>query len=404
MTEDPRDEVTEYEVDGHVDTDVVDHGPIFGGHSSHRAGHRASRRRGRGMASCLVVLAIFAAIGVGGYFGATAGIDKLKELVAETPDYDGPGSGEVTVEVKEGDTATDIGRTLHDAGVVKSVEAFYEAAIADDRSLGIQVGFYPLAAEMKATDALEILVDPANLILSRVAIPEGYTLKQIVAKIAADTEWPIEDVQAALDDTAALGLPEYADGNPEGYLFPATYSLTPTDTPASLLGKMVARWSEAAADADLEGRADELGYTPAQVMTIASLIEAEGRGDDMPKIARVIYNRLETPGAPTYGKLEIDATVNYAIGRDDLGVALSSADLAVDSPYNTRKYAGLPPGPIEAPGDDAIQAALNPAEGDWYFYVTVNLATGETKFAKEYNDFLAYKREYQEYCKTSDAC
>jgi UPF0755 protein len=138
-------------------------------------------------------------------------------------------------------------------------------------------------------------------------------------------------------------------------------------------------------------------------MTIASLVESEARGDDMPKVARVIYNRLETEGAPTYGKLEIDATVNYALGRN-LGVALSEEDLDVDSPYNTRKYAGLPPGPIEAPGDDAIAAAANPAEGPWFFYVTVDLKTGETKFTDDYDEFLEFKAELQEYCETSDAC
>jgi UPF0755 protein len=140
-------------------------------------------------------------------------------------------------------------------------------------------------------------------------------------------------------------------------------------------------------------------------MTIASLIEAEGRGEYRAKISRVIYNRLENPdNGLTNGKLEIDATVNYALGRDDLGVALSQEDLEVDSPYNTRLYPGLPPGPIESPGDDSIQAALNPADGPWLWYVTVNLRTGETKFTDDYDEFLGFKQELSEYCETSDAC
>ena len=166
---------------------------------------------------------------------------------------------------------------------------------------------------------------------------------------------------------------------------------------------MVKRWRQAADDAGLEQAAKDLGYTPGELMTIASLVEAEARGDDMPKVARVIYNRLETEGEPTYGKLEIDATVNYALGRN-LGVAISSEDLAVDSPYNTRKNAGLPPGPIEAPGDEAIAAAAKPADGPWFFYVTTNLKTGETKFTEDYDEFLEFKGELQEYCQTSDAC
>ena len=140
-------------------------------------------------------------------------------------------------------------------------------------------------------------------------------------------------------------------------------------------------------------------------MTIASLIEAEGRGKYRAKISRVIYNRLENPdNGTTNGLLEIDATVNYALGRDDLGVALTQEDLDVDSPYNTRKNPGLPPGPIGSPGDDAIQAALHPAEGPWLWYVTVDLKTGETKFTDDYDTFLEYKQELATYCETSDAC
>jgi UPF0755 protein len=140
-------------------------------------------------------------------------------------------------------------------------------------------------------------------------------------------------------------------------------------------------------------------------MTIASLIEAEGRGKYRKKISRVIYNRLENPdNGLTNGLLEIDATVNYALGRDDLGLGLTAEDLEVDSPYNTRKYPGLPPGPIEAPGDDSIQAALTPTDGPWLWYVTTNLKTGETKFTDDYDEFLEFKDEYLEYCETSDAC
>src|SRR5919107_1776078 len=122
-------------------------------------------------------------------------------------------------------------------------------------------------------------------------------------------------------------------------------------------------------------------------MIIASLVEAEANRDqDRGKVARVIYNRLETDA--TNGLLQIDATVNYALGRD-LGLGLTTEDLEVDSPYNTRKYPGLPPGPIESPGDKAIEAAAHPTEGSWVYYVTVNLETGETKFAKSYRKFLA---------------
>ena len=168
---------------------------------------------------------------------------------------------------------------------------------------------------------------------------------------------------------------------------------------------MVSRWSQSAGDLGLEEKAAALGYTPAEVMTIASLVEAEAKLDpDFGKVARVIYNRLDIPNdSDTNGLLQIDASVNYGL-QQDLGVALTTDQLQQDTPYNTYTRAGLPPTPIEAPGDKAIEAALNPTPGDWYFYVTVDLATAETKFAETYDEFLTYKAELDDYCTTSDAC
>ena len=138
-------------------------------------------------------------------------------------------------------------------------------------------------------------------------------------------------------------------------------------------------------------------------MVVASLVEAESNRDqDRGKVARVIYNRLES--GKTDKLLQIDATVNYGIGRN-LGVGLTTDDLQVDSPYNTYKNPGLPPTPIEAPGDAAIEAAAHPTDGPWIYYVTVNLRTGETKFTESYDTFLKYKAEFKEYCRTqSDNC
>jgi len=384
---------------------MTDMDSILGeGTATPAGGRRAqkSRRRGPG---CLIALVILALLAGALYYGVTTGIDKIKGQFSSAEDYPGPGSGEVSYEVKAGDTATDIGRGLKDAGVVASVDAFIEAAQAEPRSSSIQAGFYPLLQEMKASDALNVLVDPANMVTSSVTIPEGFTVKQIEARLVKETGFKKAEFDQALSDPAALGLPDYANGNPEGYLFPATYSFGPNEQPADMLHDMVARWQQAATDNDLENAAAALGYTPHDVMTIASLIEAEGRGKYRTKIARVIYNRLENPdNGLTNGKLEIDATVNYALGRDDVGLALTEEDLEVDSPYNTRLNPGLPPGPIDAPGDDAIQAALNPAEGPWLWYVTVDLKTGETKFTDDYDTFNEFKDEYLTYCESSDAC
>jgi UPF0755 protein len=369
-------------------------------------GRRAERPRRRGP-GCLIALVILALLAGGVYWGVTTGIEKIKDQFDSAEDYSGPGNGEeVVFEVKQGDSVAVMGRGLKDAGVVASVDAFLSAAGDNPRSNNIQAGSYALEKEMKASDVVAILVDPDNVVTTNVTIPEGFQVKQIVARLVKETGLPKADFEAALDDPAALGLPDYANGNAEGYLFPATYSFRPDETPAEMLKDMVSRWNQAASDNDLVNAAKALGYTPAEVMTMASLVQAEGRGKYMVKIARTLYNRLENPdNGITNGLLQVDASVNYALGRSGT-TAISDADKesVEDSPYNTYSHTGLPPTPIEAPGDDAIQAALHPAEGDWLFYVTVNLKTGETKFAEDYDTFLEYTQEYDAYCETSDAC
>jgi UPF0755 protein len=362
-----------------------------------------SRRRGPG---CLIALVVLAVLGAGAYYAVSQGVDKIRNQFSSPEDYPGPGSGEVVFEVKQGDTISVMGRGLKDAGVVASVDAFISAASANPRSNAIQAGFYTMQKQMKASDVVTILVDPANIVTSSVTVPEGLRVKDVVELLVKQTDFKKAEFEKALKDPQALGLPAYAEGNPEGYLFPATYSFGPQEKPADMLRDMVARWEQAAKDNDLEAAAKALGYTPQEIMTIASLIEAEGRGQYRTKISRVIYNRLEIDPNPTAGYLQIDASVNYALDRTGSTVITEAdKDSVADSPYNTYTQKGLPPTPIEAPGDESIQAALNPEAGPWFFYVTVNLKTGETKFTDSYDEFLQFKQEYQQYCETqSDRC
>lgn len=371
---------------------------------SHR-GERGPKRAGTG---CLLLIVLIALLGGVAYVGLTKGVDWAREQFAEPADYAGSGTTPVLIEVAAGDTADQIGVTLREAGVVQSAEAYINYARAHaDASSQIQVGFYEVKKEMAASEAFAVLTNPANIRTDKVTIPEGLRVDDVVEALVKQTDFKRRGFEKVLDNPEALGLPAYADGNPEGYLFPATYAFSPEDKPADMLRAMVDRWKQAAQDAGLEAAAERLGYTPHELMTIASLVEAEGRGDDMNKIARVIYNRLEGPGDKrgTSGRLQIDATVNYALGRTGTITVSRDETENVDSPYNTYRNAGLPPGPVEAPGDEALEAATHPADGDWYFYVTVNLATGKTKFAETYDEFLVYKAEYKRYCDTqSDRC
>jgi UPF0755 protein len=364
------------------------------------------RRKGRGLKGCVAVLVALVVLLGGFYVALTQGVSWVADQFQGPEDYPGPGTGSVEFTVNEGDTVAQIGRNLKAEGVTLSVQAFIDAAAAEPDSSGIQVGDYELQKEMKAADALEVLIDPDNMIsFPTVTIPEGLRLVDIVSTLAENTEFPEAAWNRALQQPDKLGLPDYAEGNAEGYLFPATYEIKPGQRPVRILKMMVDRWREAADQAGLEERAAELGKTPGELMIIASLIEAEGRGDDMPKIARVIYNRLDGPGdkGGTNGTLGIDASNAYGLGLSGT-TALTTEQLAVDTPYDTRRRPGLPPTPIEAPGDDAIAAAANPDDGPWYYYVTVNLETGETKFYEDYDDFLVGRDEYRAYCETSDRC
>jgi UPF0755 protein len=384
-------------------TPVDSGGPEVDGDAYQPSYLGGARKKKRGASGCVAVLVALAVVLGGAYFVGLKGFHYLKDHLSTAADYPGPGHGKVVFQVKSGDTVSEIGRELKAKGVVESVDAFMNAS---DGKTGIQVGYYQLKKQMHAQDAFDILINPKHILTTKVTIPEGLRVVDIVALLAAHTKYPASAFEAALHDTAALGLPSYANGNPEGYLFPSTYGFGPKEKPADMLKDMVDRWQQAATQDGLVAAAAAQGKTPGELMTIASLIQAEGRGSDMPKISRVIYNRLDGPGdkGGTNGLLQIDATVNYALHRKGVVAVTTDETQNTQSPYNTYLNPGLPPTPIDAPGDAAIKAAAKPAAGPWYYYVTVNLATGETKFGTTYAQFLEFKAEFDQYCTTSSAC
>lgn len=367
----------------------------------HEGTHRRRHRKRNGL-GCLGLLVAFAVLAAGAFFVWDAGVAALKEQFSSAPaeDYDGEGTGSVVVEVQQGDSASDIAATLVEQDVVKSTQAFTEAARANPDSVGIQVGFYEMQEQMSAAAALDRLLDPQNMVQSVVTLREGLTVRQIVAALAKDTDFTRAQYNKVLSRPQRLGLPGYAEGNPEGYLFPATYQVPPNATPRSILEMMVDRFEQAASALDLEAEAEALGVSPHDVMTVASLIQAEARFDeDFAKVSRVVYNRLEEPMP-----LQFDSTVVYLREKEGGGVGTSDDERASDSPYNTYKSAGLPPTPINAPGEQAIDAALNPADGPWLYFVTTNPDTGETKFAESYQDHLRNKAEFDAWCRESPNC
>jgi UPF0755 protein len=247
-------------------------------------------RRGRG---CLPVLIVLAVLVGGGWFGGRWAFDEISTRLAPAPDYAGPGNGSVLYQVQSGASSTQIGRELKAADVVKSVDAFSKAARENDRSRNIQVGYYQLKKKMKASQALEVLVDPGNLLQSLVVVPEGARVDQIVKAIVDKTDITRKAVTAALANPRAIGLPAEARGNPEGYLFPATYTVPPKQTALGLIKQMVAKTVEVEQSLDMATKAREVNLNPEQVLTVASILEYEAnRSEDYPKVARVLYNRL----------------------------------------------------------------------------------------------------------------
>nr|WP_246324860.1 endolytic transglycosylase MltG [Petropleomorpha daqingensis] len=342
-----------------------------------RSGRRRRRRRPVAVVFALLVLAGLIA-------GVVFGGQKLIGLFV-SEDYSGQGTGSVQVRVQNGDTLSDIGRTLVNADVIASVGPFTDAAKANPKAMGITAGVYKLRTHMSGAAALELLLEPSSRLVTRVTIPEGTIAVNTLQKISDATGMPLADLQAAAANPAALGLPAYANGSLEGFLFPATYDVEPDTTAAALLSAMVARTVQAL---------DQLGVPEDQrlsVLTEASIVQAEaGSVEDMAKVARVLDNRLAI-NMP----LQLDTTVNYANGKS--GLTTTPEDRQNPSPYNTYVHPGLPPGPIGNPGEDAIKAVLTPAQGDWLFFVVVDPDTGETRFATTAEEHAANVALFQQW-------
>ena len=346
---------------------------------------RRKKRRGKGGAAVVISLLLVLAV-VGGSAFLLFGLgSRVKDALSTSaaPDYPGPGQGDVLIEVVPGQTASDVGRTLEKEDVIKSTQAFFEVANANPDSASLQPGFYAMMRKMSASDALETLLDPSARVQASVTLPEGLRLDETLSRLAETTDIALKKYKRALKGAEDLGLPDYAQGNPEGFLYPATYEVPPDADAGAVLQQLFSAYAGAAEEAGVERTQRD----PEEIVIIASLVEAEARlPADFGKVARVVYNRLEQ-GMP----LQFDSTVNYALDADKEIVTYQ--DLGEDSPYNTYQNVGLPPAPINSPGKAAMLAAVNPSDGDWLYFVTIDPEAGTTKFTGDYDEFLRFKAE-----------
>jgi UPF0755 protein len=328
----------------------------------------------------ILILTVVAAIVIGGLVG---GLDVYHKYEARyhPVDYAGAGTGDVTVQVMSGDTAFSLAPRLLQLGVIASTRAFTnaaEAAPVAGTGSGLEAGYYQLHSHMQASLAYTALLNPKNLVQTVVTIPEGKRVSQILTILAAHTKISLAQYETAAKDTAALGLPSYAGtsaagvklpatvpyGKLEGYLFPATYAITPHETALQILQAMVQRFDVEAQQVNLEQVAKSVDLTPDQLIIEASMVQAEaGIDSDMPKMVRVMINR-KARGMP-YG---FDSVVFYGLGAYGINIAPSQATAA--GLYNDTQKLGLPPTPIGNPGDAAIQAVLHPASGPWLYFLT----------------------------------
>jgi UPF0755 protein len=341
------------------------------------------KRRGcRRALTALAVLVVLAM--VAGWFGWSWVQGKI--------DPAGPPGETVLVEIPEGTSTAGVGDVLADAGVISNATVWdWYTKLRDVGT--IKAGHYEMQLDSSFDEAIDALkAEPLPPEVERlVTVPPGLTQAQIATRLADPEDgapgFTVEAVQAALADpmSRSIFLPA-EQASLEGTLYPETYAFEEGDTPAAFVQRMVRQFDQVATELDLNGRAAVLGITPYQALIVASMVEREaGTVADGPRVARVIYNRWAA-GEP----LGIDATSCYE--KNQIPCELTTAELEDNTPYDTRNQVGLPPTPIASPGRDSLYAALNPAEGDWHWYVLdVEAGNGSSLFTNDYDQFLAAK-------------
>jgi len=379
-----------------------------------RTGARRPRRgqqpvRSAGKRRLWVLVSVAAVVLVAVLLGPS-----LLKMIKPATDFTGEGKSDIIVQVHPGDSGSVIAQTLKDNGVIANVDNFLSAAKGNAQFAAIQPGFYKLRTEISSSAAVAKLTEPGNRV-GKLVIPEGRQLDDIEAvgsgkvtdgifTLIADASCvelngerkclSAQDLKAAAGDgpLASLNVPEWAAsgagamGNShrrlEGLIAPGTWNINPSASPQQVLATLVSESNDRYLKGGLLETAQALNLSPYQVLIVASLVQKEAQPADFAKVARVIYNRLNSD----YDRLEFDSTVNYPLARQE--VATTDADRHAETPWNTYAMAGLPATPICSPGDEALAAAERPEPGDWLYFVTIDM-DGTTLFTSDYQEHLA---------------
>ncbi|MFM8927676.1 MAG: endolytic transglycosylase MltG [Rhodoluna sp.] len=307
--------------------------------------------------------------------------DQIREVavIISGLEYQGSSGETVNFVISKGENGQDIARRLVSEGITKDLTTTLRNMNSANPTFF--PGVYKIQKQISSRAAIDLLSNPSNMILTRVTIREGLRLGQVFKLIAEKTGLPLGDFESEATNLAQFNIPKAAL-NLEGYLFPATYDFSPSLTARDVLKVMVQRTKD---QLITDGVPKSKWHS---TLTLASIVQSEARKtEDFYKVSRTFQNRLEI-GMP----LQSDATVNYGVGSED--IYTSDAERADANRYNTYRYPGLPIGPISGAGALAIDAVLKPADGNWFYFCTVNLKTGETVFSHTYGEHQLAVRQW----------
>ncbi|MDT9594615.1 endolytic transglycosylase MltG [Nocardioides zeae] len=376
--------------EGYHDDYEDDHRPV----GSRRA---ERKRRGRGLGCLLVALVLVAAAAGLLYVGVSWVGDRLGGG-EEAQDFEGVASveecatgGEVDVEVPSGYGTSQIGGLLVEKGVVASSQVFVSAV----GSGSIRDGARSMCEGMSGSQAAELLLENAYIGGGGITITAGQTKTQVFERLAGATGLAVDDFVEAEQDPS-VPLPEGAGGDVEGYLFPGSYNFGVEPTAVDIVVQMVQRWQDEASEIGLVDDAVP-GFTQHELLTVASIIEKEVLvSEERPAVAEVVYDRLAgtCEGVPA-GLLQMDSTVNFLKGGSTGTPYTTDEDRQIDSPYNTYRYSGLPPGPIASPGLAAMEGAIDPTDEGYCYFVAANDGSNTSVFASGYAEHLENVRRAQ---------
>jgi UPF0755 protein len=312
---------------------------------------------------------------------ATFGIHFLRAPGPSAPDFscDTVSTSSANISIKTGETGSSIAKSLFAAGVVKSSEAYFRTAVGDPKSETVAPGNHRIDIGICAKKALQQLLDYSR-VTGLISVTEGAWLSEVIPQFYAAKMSALDVSNGVRNVVKPAGFTSL-----EGLLFPAQYSFEIGTQAKVALQSMVDRASSEMEKAGFFEKSNK--FSPQKLLIIASLIQAEGNTKDFSKISQVIRNRIEI-GMP----LQFDSTVHY-VKKSRGSVFLSTQSTLIDSPYNTYQHYGLPPGPINNPGVEAMMAAAHPLMGNWLYFITV--APFDTRFTDNLNEFNTWKVEYK---------